>query len=94
MEAKLDPGSLDALLWSGLITSDAPSITDTLTHPTITGLDRVLADRSVPADLGFSAVGFKRRCASHQAGSCGSLEKANNRAHASARAPVERSTLL
>ena len=35
-EAKLDLGSLDALLWSGLITSDAPSITDTLTHPTIT----------------------------------------------------------
>jgi hypothetical protein len=35
-EAKLDLGSLDALLWSGLLMSDAPSITDTLTHPTIT----------------------------------------------------------
>jgi hypothetical protein len=29
-------GSLDALRWSGLIISDRPSITDTLTHPTIT----------------------------------------------------------
>src|SRR6266511_1749254 len=35
-EAKLDLGRLDALLWSGLLVSDAPSITDTLTHPTIT----------------------------------------------------------
>jgi len=35
-EAKLDLGSLDALLRSRLLLSDAPSITDTLTHPTIT----------------------------------------------------------
>jgi hypothetical protein len=58
------------------------------------GLDRALADRSVLADLGFLGCGVATPVRKPPGGELCELEKANNRAHASARAPVERTIAL
>jgi hypothetical protein len=58
------------------------------------GLDRALADRSVLADLGFLGCGVQTPLRKPPGGVLCELERANNRAHASARAPVERTIAL
>jgi hypothetical protein len=61
---------------------------------TETGLDRLLADRPVLADLGFLGCGVQTPVRKPKGGKLRELERANNRAHASARAPVERTIAL
>jgi hypothetical protein len=58
-------------------------------------LDRALADRSVLADLGFLGCGVATPVRKPRGGRelC-ELEQANSRAHASARAPIERTIAL
>jgi hypothetical protein len=61
---------------------------------TETGLDRLLADRSVLADLGFLGCGVATPVRKPPGGKLCELEKATNRAYASAPAPVERTIAL
>jgi hypothetical protein len=61
---------------------------------TETGLDSALADRDVMADLGFLGCGVATPIRKPRGGTLWELEKATNRAHASARAPVERTIAL
>jgi hypothetical protein len=58
------------------------------------GLDRLLADRPVLGDLGFLGCGVQTPLRKPPGGELCELEKANNRAHAGARAPVERTIAL
>ena len=58
------------------------------------GLQRLLADRPVLADLGFLGCGVQTPLRKPPGGKLCELEGANNRAHASARAPVERTIAL
>ena len=58
------------------------------------GLDRLLADHQVLADLGFLGCGVQTPLRKPRGGELCELERANNRAHASARAPVERTIAL
>jgi DDE superfamily endonuclease len=60
----------------------------------VTGLAEVLADRVVLADLGFVGCGVSTPVRKPPGGELWEMEKANNRAHASARAPVERTIAL
>jgi hypothetical protein len=60
----------------------------------VCGLDRILADRPVLADLGFLGCGVSTPLRKPKGGELCELERANNRAHASARAPVERTIAL
>jgi len=57
-------------------------------------LDRALADRAVLADLGFLGCGVATPVRKPPGGKLWELQKVNNRAHASARAPVERTIAL
>ncbi len=59
-----------------------------------TGLAALLADRAVLGDLGFLGCGVATPVRKPPGGKLCELEKANNRAHASARAPVERTIAL
>ena len=59
-----------------------------------TGSDGALADRQVMADLGFLGCGVATPIRKPRGGELCELERANNRAHASARAPVERTIAL
>lgn len=59
-----------------------------------TGLAKVLADRPVLADLGFLGCGVATPIRKPPGGKLCELEKVNNRAHASARAAVERTIAL
>ena len=52
------------------------------------GLDRLLADRPVLADLGLLGCGVATPIRKPRGGELCELERANNRAHASARAPA------
>jgi hypothetical protein len=54
----------------------------------------MLADRVVLADLGFVGCGVSTPVRKPPGGELWEMEKANNRAHASARAPVERTIAL
>jgi hypothetical protein len=58
------------------------------------GLARMLAGRDVLGDLGVSAVGSTRRCASRPGGELPVFAQINNRAHSQARAAVERMIAL
>jgi hypothetical protein len=58
------------------------------------GLERLLADWPVLADLGFLGCGVSTPVRKPPGGKLCELERANNRAHASARAPVERAIAL
>jgi DDE superfamily endonuclease/Helix-turn-helix of DDE superfamily endonuclease len=60
----------------------------------VCGLDRALAERSVLADLGFLGCGVATPLRKPPGGKLCELEKANNRAHASVRAAVERTIAL
>jgi hypothetical protein len=60
----------------------------------VCGLGRALADRSVLADLGFLGCGVQTPVRKPPGGELCELEKANNRAHACARAAVERTIAL
>ncbi len=59
-----------------------------------TGLAALLADRAVLADLGFVGCGVSTPVRKPPGGKLCELEKANNRAHASVRAAVERTIAL
>jgi hypothetical protein len=59
-----------------------------------TGLDRLLAQWPVLADLGFLGCGVQTPLRKPPGGTLCELEKANNRAHASIRAAVERTIAL
>ncbi len=59
-----------------------------------TGLAALLADRAVLADLGFLGCGVSTPVRKPPGGKLCELEKANNRAHASVRAAVERTIAL
>ena len=59
-----------------------------------TGLQHALADRSVLADLGFLGCRVQTPLRKPPGAQLCELEKATNRAHASARAPVERTIAL
>jgi hypothetical protein len=61
---------------------------------TETGLDGALAERDVVADLGFLGCGVATPIRKPRGGELWELEKINNRAHASARAAVERTIAL
>jgi hypothetical protein len=54
----------------------------------------MLADRVVLADLGVVGCGVSTPVRKPPGGELWEMEKANNRAHASARAPVERTIAL
>jgi hypothetical protein len=58
------------------------------------GLERLLADHPVLADLGFLGCGVQTPVRKPRGGKLCELERATNRAHASARAPVERTIAL
>jgi hypothetical protein len=60
----------------------------------VCGPDRTLADHHVLADLGFLGCGVSTPLRKPKGGRLCELERANNRAHASARAPVERTIAL
>jgi len=60
----------------------------------VCGLDRLLAGHQVLADLGFLGCGVATPLRKPPGGKLCELEKANNRAHASARAAVERTIAL
>src|SRR5919198_4709632 len=58
------------------------------------GLAGALADRELVADLGFLGCGISTPIRKPRGGTRWELEKATNRAHASVRAPVERTIAL
>jgi hypothetical protein len=60
----------------------------------VCGLDHLLADRPVLADLGFVGCGVGTPVRKPPGGKLCELERANNRAHASVRAAVERTIAL
>lgn len=59
-----------------------------------TGLDRLLAEHPTLGDKGYQGCGIHTPVKKPRGGELCELEKATNRAHASARAPVERAIAL